>query len=220
VSYALINEPNFMSTMTWWSAAQAAVTAIRKSGATTPIYIPGLGYTAASNWTQSGCYGCDTDTPARSNAYGWLNANGAGKPISDPLDNIAAEVHTYLDSEQSGDATDITSVTAARDQISITVNEAAAHGYQVYLGEIGMLATVTTDDGHPASDAWADFISYANSSSSTLIGYTWWAGGYPPWWNDVGANGGGHFSISPTSYPATGPWSGDTVNMTMIEGDF
>ena len=41
---------------------------------------------------------------------GWLNANGPGQPISDPLDNLAVEVHTYLDTDQGGSTTGITSV--------------------------------------------------------------------------------------------------------------
>ncbi len=222
VSYGLINEPNFMSGATWWSAAQAAVTAIRQTGSTQRIFVPGLGYTGASNWTSTSCYGCDTDKTPISNAYGWLNANGKGEPLSDPLSNIAVEVHTYVDSDESGSSTDITSVTAARTQLAVTVNEARAHGYQVYLGEIGFDADVMTDDkpAQPASAAWADFINYVNANSDTLIGYTWWAAGYPAWWNDPGANGGGHFSISPTSYPASGAWSGDTDNMKMIGSAF
>ena len=68
-----------------------------------------------------------------------------------------------------------------------------------------------------APAAWADFVAYFESQP-VLVGWTWWAGGDPRgWWPDVAANGGGHYSISPTS-PAT--YTGDTVNMDMIEGDF
>ncbi len=211
VQYGLINEPNDMSTMAWFSAAQAAVTAIRATGSTQRIYVPGNGYSAASTWT-SNFY--DTAATKRSNAYGWLNANGVGQPLNDPANNIAAEVHTYLDADQGGSTTGITSITAARDHVAVTVNEAAARGYKVYLGEIGMYA------GAPlAPQAWADFIAYvnANSVAGVFVGFTWWAGGDPLWWNDVGANGGGHFSISPTS---SATYTGDTVNMNMIENDF
>jgi hypothetical protein len=43
----------------------------------------------------------------------------------------------------------------------------------------------------------------------------WWACGKPGWWDDVAANGGGHFSITPTNNYMT-----DTVNMDMIETAF
>src|SRR4029077_6246818 len=106
------------------SAAQAAVTAIRGTGARQRILVPGNGYSAASTWTD-GAY--DTDPVQRSNAYGWLNAAGPGKPLTDPLANSVAEVHTYLDPDQGGRTTRISSVTAARDHLAPVVAEAQRH---------------------------------------------------------------------------------------------
>lgn len=206
VSFGLINEPNNMSTMTWFAAAQAAITAIRNAGATQRIYVPGNGYSAASGWT--GNY-YDTGNPQRSNAYGWLNANGIGQPIADPANNIAAEVHTYLDASQGGLDDGITAITAARDHVSVAVNEARAQGYQIYLGEIGIYAGNAQG---PA--AWADFVDYFNANPDALVGFTWWAGGMPDWWNDLHA---AHFSISPTDDVN---YTGDTINMQMIQNDF
>lgn len=205
ISYGLVNEPNNMSTMSWWASAQAAITAIRSAGSAQRIFVPGNGYSAASAWTAN-FY--DTDVPARSNAYGWLNANGAGQPISDPLNNIVAEVHTYLDSDESGTHDDITAITAARDHIAVALNEAVAHGYRIYLGEIGIYAGNAS-----ANAAWADFVAYFNANSGPLVGFTWWAGGMPDWWNDIHA---AHFAISPTS---NATFTGDTVNMQMIQND-
>jgi hypothetical protein len=51
-----------------------------------------------------------------------------------------------------------------------------------------------------------------------LAGFAWWAPGAPGWWDDVGADGGGHFSVTPTDAGAV--YSGDTINMTMIESAF
>jgi len=211
VAFGLVNEPNNMSTMGWWAIAQAGVDAIRASGATQRIYVPGNGYSAASTWVIGNAF-YDTDAVKRSNAYGWLNANGPGQPITDPLGNMAAEVHTYLDPNQGGSSTEITSVTSAREHMAVVVDEARLRGYQVWLGEIGMLASVPI-----APATWADFIAYFEANPDTFIGYTWWAGGDPVFWPDIGANGGGHYSISPTN-PAT--YTGDTINMDMIEGDF
>ncbi len=209
VSYGLVNEPNNMSTMSWWSSAQAAVTAIRAAGSSQRIFVPGNGYTAASSWT-SVWY--DTALPQRSNAYGWLNANGPGLPIADPLNNIVAEVHTYLDPEEGGSSSAITAVTAAREHIAVVLDEAATHGYRIWLGEIGFYA------GNPiAAAAWADFIAYFEAHPDVFTGYAWWAGGAPGWWDDVAANGGGHFSITPTN---SATYTGNTVNMDMIEGAF
>jgi len=210
VSFGLINEPNDMSTMSWFASAQAAINAIRAAGSTQRIFVPGNGYTSAGSWTQN-FY--DTGAPQRSNAYGWLNANGVGQPLTDPANNMVAEVHCYLDPDGGGNSTDIVSTTIARERLAVAVNEAEApgRGYKVYLGEIGMYAGNAI-----APAAWADFIDYFNNTS-TLVGYTWWAGGMPDWWPDVGANGGGHFAITPTS---NATFTGDTVNMQMIEADF
>jgi aryl-phospho-beta-D-glucosidase BglC (GH1 family) len=216
VEFVLVTEPNGMSTMEWWSIAQEGIDAIRAAGATQRIHVPGNGYTAASSWT-SNFY--DTAATKRSNAYGWLNANGPGQPISDPLNRLVAEVHTYVNTDKSGSTDEIESVTAARDNLAQVVNEARARGYLVYLGEMGWLASKTVNGGGATGvDAWADFVDYLEANSDVLIGFTWWAGGDPRgWWPDIGANGGGHFSISPTN---AATYTGDTINMDMIEGDF
>lgn len=223
VSYGLMSEPNHMSTSSWFASAQAAITAIRATGSTQRIYVPGNAYTGASTWLDAGAYGGDTDVPPHSNAYGWLNANGAGQPLSDPLNNIAVEVHTYVDCYQGGLYDEITSNTAARDQLDVTVQWARPLALPVYLGEIGIYAgnnPVNNPDagcavhtGTPVL-AWADFINYASANTDTLAGFTWWAGGYPGWWDDVHA---AHFSITPTN-GAT--FTGDSIEMTLIQGSF
>lgn len=224
VQFVLVTEPNNMSTMQWFQIAQAGITAIRAAGATQRIHVPGNGYSAASTWDIGNAF-YDTAAIKRSNAYGWLNANGVGQPLSDPLDNLAVEVHSYVDNDQGGVQDEITSVTALREQLANTVDWARANGLRVYLGETGMHATTPVNGGGTAQQAWDDFIAYFEANTDTLEGFTWWAGGDPRgWWRDTGANGGGHYAISPLhpdSYidPDTS-YSGDTVNMDMIENDF
>ena len=214
VWFRLIAEPHDMSTMQWWTAAQAAVNAIRNAGATQVILVPGTNYSAASTWTDNWY---DTAAVQRSNAYGWLNANGPGQPLRDSLNNTVVEVHTYLDTDEGGVSAEITSVTAARQHLAVVATEARARGYRLFVGEIGMYAGQTTNDGHAASAAWADFASYARANQDLITGWTWWAAGEPGWWDDVAANGGGHYSVTPTD---GNTYTGDTVNMTMIMGDF
>ena len=206
VGFSLVNEPNSMSTMQWFSAAQAAVTAIRATGAANRIYVPGNGYTAASTW-DTNSYDTASE-PKRSNAYGWLNARGTGLPLLDPQDNMAIEVHTYVDQNQGGLDNGITSVTAARDHVKHTVDWARARAFKVYLAEIGMYAGNAL-----AMQAWSDFVAYAGANTDTLIGFAWWAGGYPGWWDNAQFP---DFSVAPTQADFTG----DTVNMTMIQGAF
>jgi endoglucanase len=200
--------------MLWWTTAQATVNAIRGTGATQRILVPGTNYSAASTWTDNWY---DPAPVQRSNAFGYLNANGPGLPFTDPLNNSVVEVHTYLDTDEGGVSAEITSVTAARQHLGVVEAEARAHGYKLFVGEIGMYAGQRTNDGHPASDAWKDFAAYAQANSDLFVGWTWWAAGEPGWWDDVAANGGGHYSVTPTN---GNTYTGDTVNMTMIKGDF
>lgn len=206
-SIGLVNEPNSMSTMTWFGAAQAAVTAIRASGFGGEILVPGNGWTGAGDWTSAGY---DTASPQRSNAYGWLNARGVGQPLLDPLGKLVVGVHSYADTNAGGGSTQVASTTISRERVKVTVDWARANGLKVFVGEIGMYAGAAN-----ASANWASFVSYLDANADTLTGFAWWGCGKPGWWDDVAASGGGHFSITPT-----GNYAGDTVNMTMIKSAF
>jgi endoglucanase len=207
VSIGLVNEPNRMSTMTWFGIAQDAVTAIRNAGFTGDIYVPGNGWTGAGSWTDSSV---DSASTKRSNAYGWLNARGPGLPLLDPLGKSIVEVHTYADPNAGGGTTEVSSSTTSRARVKVVTDWARTNGLKVWVGEIGMYASAAN-----ATANWNDFVSYLGSNSDTLVGFAWWGCGKPGWWDDVAANGGGHFSITPTNNYTT-----DTVNMNMIEGSF
>ena len=207
VSIGLINEPNSMSTMTWFSAAQAAVDGIRGTGFSGEILVPGNGWDSADGWTSTWY---DTASTPRSNAYGWMNARGPGLPLSDALGKLVVEVHNYADANASGGTTVVASTTTSREHMVPVTDWARANGLKVFVGEIGMYALAAN-----ASADWSDFVSYVGANADTVDGFAWWACGKPGWWNDVAASGGGHFSITPTNNYTT-----DTVNMDMIEGSF
>jgi endoglucanase len=207
VTIGLVNEPHSMSTMTWFAAAQDAITAIRGAGFNGDILVPGNGWTGAANWTESSY---DTAAPQRSNAYGWLNARGVGLPLLDPQNRLVVGVHSYADPDTSGSSTGVVSPTISRSRMQGVVEWARANGLKVFVGEIGMYA------GAPNATAnWSDFVSYLDANSDTLTGFAWWGCGKPGWWDDVAASGGGHFSITPTN-----GGTGDTVNMSMIQSSF
>ena len=207
VSIGLVNEPNNMSTMTWFGAAQAAVTAIRGTGFVGPIHVPGNGWTGAGSWTDSSY---DTASTKRSNAYGWLNARGVGMPLFDPAGKLVVGVHAYADPDASGGSTTVGSTTISRSRVKVTVDWARANGLKVFVGEVGMYSGAAN-----AAANWSDFAAYLGANGDTLLGFAWWGCGKPGWWNDVAATGGGHFSITPTSN-----YTVDTVNMTMIKEAF
>lgn len=203
----LVNEPNNMSTMTWFKIAQDAVTAIRGSGFNGEIHVPGNGWTGAGSWNDSWY---DKGSPQRSNAYGWMNARGPGLPLLDPLGKTLVEVHSYADTDAGGSTTGIVHSSISRTRVKTVTDWARSNGLEVFVGEIGMYASAAN-----ASANWGDFVSFAGSNEDTLRGFAWWACGKPGWWNDVAANNGGHFSITPTNNYTT-----DTVNMTMIQSAF
>jgi endoglucanase len=207
VAIGLVNEPNGMSTMTWFGAAQAAITAIRDAGFKGDIHVPGNGWSGAGSWTDDAY---DAAATKRSNAYGWLNARGPGQALLDPLGKLLVAVHTYADADAAGSTTNVVSSTVSRTRVKVVVDWARAHGLGVFVGEIGMYASAPN-----AAANWKDFVAYAKESRDTLRGFAWWGCGKPGWWDDVAAAGGGHFSITPT-----GGYAGDTPNMTMIAGAF
>lgn len=207
VAIGLVNEPNSLSTMVWFGAAQSAVTAIRDAGFTGEIHVPGNGWTNGSNWNDSWY---DTAVPQRSNAYGWANANGTGKPLADKLNKLVASVHSYADTDASGSTATVVSGSITRSRLTGVVDWARANNLKVMIGEIGMYAGSAN-----ASANWSDFVSYLDANKDVMHGFAWWGCGKPGWWDDVAASGGGHFSITPT-----GNYSGDTVNMAMISSAF
>lgn len=207
VAIGLVNEPNGMSTMTWFAAAQDAITAIRGAGFRGDIHVPGNGWTGAGSWADASY---DTASPQRSNAYGWLNARGPGLPLLDPSGKLVVSVHNYADADASGSSTTVVSPTITRTRITGVVDWARANALRVFVGEIGMYAAATN-----ANEDWTDFVGYLDANTDTLVGFAWWACGKPGWWSDVAASGGGHFAITPPSGSTT-----DTINMTMIQAAF
>jgi endoglucanase len=205
VTIGLVNEPNNMSTMTWFKTAQDAITSIRARGFSGSILVPGNGWAGAGSWNDTWY---DTGSPQRSSAYGWLNARGTGLPLLDPASNLVVGVHSYADPNAGGGTTTVSSTTISRERVKVAVDWARTNGLKVFVGEIGMYAGAAN-----ASANWSDFVSYLDANADTLLGFAWWGCGKPGWWDDVGASGGGHFSITPT-----GNYTVDTVNMSMIKG--
>jgi endoglucanase len=204
VSIGLITEPNQMDTMRWFATAQEAITAIRTTGFGGEIYVPGNGWTAAGTWSDPWY---DTASPKRSNADAWLNARGTGLPLADPFGKLVVEVHNYADPDGIGNSTSVVSAKISRERVKGVVDWARDNGLTVFIGEIGMYASAPN-----ASANWKDFTHYIDDNASTVVGYAWWACGKPGWWNDVGANSGGHFSITPTR-----GYTADTVNMRLLK---
>jgi endoglucanase len=177
VVFGLMNEPNGMSTVQWFNAAQAAVVGIRGTGAVNLIMVEGNGWSGAESWT-SNWY--DTATTKVSNATAW-------KIIQDPLKNTVAEVHSYFDANAGGGANDIVSPTIGVERLKVTVDWAKANGVKVYLGEFG------TTNTSAAKTAVTNMLTYLDQNKDVVTGWAWWAYGPPAWWS------GYQFTLDPTS---------------------
>ena len=98
VVLGLMNEPNDISTMQWFAAAQAAIDASRAAGAGHLILVPGNGFSQPAAWNDDGY---DTaPAPKVSNAAGWAT-------LRDPQGRTAVSVHTYFDADGGGGGDDI-----------------------------------------------------------------------------------------------------------------
>ncbi|KAM3073467.1 hypothetical protein ACMFMG_004634 [Clarireedia jacksonii] len=85
VIFALMNEPHDMPTSLVLANNQAAINAIRKTGAKNMILAPGNSWTGGHSWTE----GSDPSSALL-------------QKLVDPIKNTAIDIHEYLDSDFSG----------------------------------------------------------------------------------------------------------------------
>src|SRR5262249_21861054 len=158
VIFGLMNEPNEQSASAWLSSANAAIAAIRNTGATQEILVPGSYWDGAWTWTS-------TD-----------NAAVVGAGVQDPGHNFAFEVHQYLDSDGSGTHPGAVSATIGVERLTAVTQWAEATGNRLFLGEVG----VTTDQ--TSLTAFDGMLTYMQQHTDAWQGMTYWAGG--PWWGN------------------------------------
>lgn len=168
VVYGLMNEPHDLPTETWRDAAQAAVKAIRATGSTNLILVPGNAWSGAFNWTAS--------------YYGTPNGIAMNE-LTDPGGNLAFEVHQYLDGDSSGTSDTCVSASIGSSRLTAFTNWARAHGRRGFLGEFagGRNATCYA--------ALEEMLTFIDANRDVWIGWAWWAAG--PWWGSY------FFSLEP-----------------------
>ncbi|WP_308368134.1 MULTISPECIES: glycoside hydrolase family 5 protein [unclassified Microbulbifer] len=158
VIFGLINEPHTMPTEQWISAANAAAAAIRNTGATNLITVPGNAWTGAHSWNHTW--------------YGTANAT-ALLDFVDPGNNFVVEVHQYFDSDFSGTSEQCV-VPDASEVLSDFTSWLAANNLRGFLGEF---SGASNDDCRMSVES---ALQYIDNNREHWIGWTWWAGG--PWW--------------------------------------
>ena len=161
VIFGLMNEPHDISTEIWRDAANKAIQAIRNTGATNLILVPGNAWTGAQSWNQ--------------NWYGTSNAT-AMRGITDSGNNYAFEVHQYLDSDSSGSNYTCVSKKIGSARLKNFTAWLRQNGKRGFLGEFG------GGRNNTCYAALNDMLSYIDTNADVWLGWTYWAAG--PWWGE------------------------------------
>ncbi|MBC6941717.1 MAG: glycoside hydrolase family 5 protein [Xanthomonadales bacterium] len=162
VVFGLMNEPMQMPTEQWLAAANAAIAAIRASGAQQLVLVPGNAWTGAHSWEQ--------------NWYGTPNAV-AMLGIVDSGNHYAFELHQYFDADYSGTSTTcLAAPGTGASQLQGVTAWLRTHGYKGFLAE---LAGADNPGCHSAVD---NALGHLRDNADVWLGWTWWAAG--PWWGD------------------------------------
>jgi endoglucanase len=159
--FGLMNEPNSMPTELWLADANAAIQAIRQTGATNLILVPGNAWTGAANWDQ--------------NWYGTPNAQ-VMLGVVDPGHNYAFDVHQYLDQDSSGTHEQCVSPTVGSERLASFTAWLHQHAQRAFLGEF---AGARNDTCYAALD---DMLAFIDRNAAVWLGWTYWAAG--PWWGE------------------------------------
>jgi endoglucanase len=154
IMFGLMNEPHDLTMSTWADSCQAAVTAIRKAGATSQmILLPGTDYTSAGTFpTNSG--------PSMLKV----------KDSDGTTSKLIFDVHRYLDSDNSGTHAECTS-DHVQDSFVPLATFLRTNKRQAILSEVG---------GGNTSSCQTDVcaaIDSLNKNSDVYLGYIGWSAG-------------------------------------------
>lgn len=149
------NEYNTMEQSNVVALNQAAIDAIRATGATQYIFVEG------NQW---------------SGAWSWVDVNDSMKQLVDPLDKLVYEMHQYLDSDSSGTSVNCVSTTIGVERVISATNWLRANGKIGIIGEFAGGANPT------CQAAVKGLLDYLKSNSDVWKGALWWGGG--PWWGN------------------------------------
>jgi endoglucanase len=162
VIFGLMNEPNNISSIIWRDAAQVAVTAIRATGATNYILLPGNGFSGAWSWFL-GFYD-----------KGAVNAQSNAQlmpSVTDSLNKMIYEVHQYFDSNKSGTSTTCLNAPVGNSTLADFTFWLRENKKRAFLGEFGVANNAN------CLQALKDAVKHMHDNSDVWLGWTYWAGG-------------------------------------------
>lgn len=160
VHFGLMNEPiNFTGGAAEWAGyCQGAIDAIRATGATNKIWVPGIGNTNAWSWFSLG-----NDT--------------ALDGLTDSANNFGIEIHSYADSDRSGTHYgSLLSETTYADTLDPVTDWLRTKGWTGLLGEF----MVSQGTGMPGERALANAVRYLRDNDDVWVAATAWQAGALP----------------------------------------
>ncbi|QEG33981.1 glycoside hydrolase family 5 protein [Bythopirellula goksoeyrii] len=196
VIFNLMNEPNSMQTSELVVAENAAIAAIRETGAENLILVPGNQWSGAWAWNETWYNG--------PNAVHMLN-------ITDPLNNYAFDVHQYLDNNSSGGSQGIVSATIGQERLVNFTNWLQANNLRGFLGEFAVGdSTIGNGPSQIGDEAIDNMLSYMEANDDVWLGWAWWAAG--PWYTNY------FFSLEPNNLGQ--PNQSDRIQMDVLRPHF
>ncbi len=158
VIFGLMNEPHDMPVAQWAAAAQAAVDAIRSTGACNLTLIPGANWTGAHSW--------NAEIDGQSNAV-------AMAAIHDPGPH-AFEFHQYLDSDWSGVHAECRKPDESVAALSVATDWLRKRRQKGFLAEFGAGPSAQCLAGLDA------MLHHMRANADVWLGWSYWAAG--AWW--------------------------------------
>ncbi|RFU35718.1 hypothetical protein B7463_g556, partial [Scytalidium lignicola] len=156
IAFGIMNEPHDIPNITLWAGSvQAAVTAIRQTGATSQmILMPGSDYTSAQQFISDG------SGPA---LLGVKNPDGG-------TTGLIMDVHKYLDSDNTGTSSECTTnnIDTAFAPLATWLR---SNGRQAILSETGGGSTASCEM------YLCQQLQYLNQNADVYLGWTGWAAG-------------------------------------------
>ncbi|WP_231639031.1 glycoside hydrolase family 5 protein [Sphingomonas profundi] len=154
IAFGLMNEPNGIDAAVWAGVAAEALKAVRATGAKNLVLVPGTRWSGAHSWTNG--------TPSNADALAGLR---------DPANNMAFEMHQYLDSDSSGTHEDCVAPEAAAARLGDATEWLRRNRARGFLGEFGVGPTP------PCLAALDALLTAMDRAPDVWLGWTYWAGG-------------------------------------------
>ena len=174
IVFGLMNEPK-QSADAWAAIAQVAIDAIRKTGATQVILVPGANWSGAHAWMNK--------AGTMSNAEALVN-------LHDPAQNMAFEAHDYFDQDSSGTHPTCVSEDIGVERLQGFTAWLRQHKFKGFFGEFG------ASKDPVCLAALKKTLDYVNANNDVWFGWTYWAAA--AWFGDYMFN---IYPPDPAKYP-------------------